>query len=222
MELNYKTTKLIINVAYQVNEVRMCDGLIKSFPGDSGFLESRRDSIKKINKLCREFKKRYNMSNRKYNAVIYKLVCSQFINFEVSAKGEEYNEEMDGPLLPVFNGNWSDTLDGYQPNYMLSKEMLSMKFGSLRTPFTFIHTIKKNNKSRRRYDPTIKSVMVSLSYDTGSTIGLWDVQAHTIEDVYKDIRKSVGPEMEVDKNNPYIMYGYGNLVAVISQLSFEE
>lgn len=195
---------------------------LNPFPVIVVFLSPGGTQLRKSINSVESSKKRYNMSNRKYNAVIYKLVCSQFINFEVSAKGEEYNEEMDGPLLPVFNGNWSDTLDGYQPNYMLSKEMFSMKFGSLRTPFTFIPTIKKNNKSRRRYDPTIKSVMVSLSYDTGSTIGLWDVQAHTIEDVYKDIRKSVGPEMEVDKNNPYIMYGYGNLVAVISQLSFEE
>lgn len=219
MELNYRTAKLIADIEYYVNEARMCDSLIKSFPNDTEFIESRRDSIKKINKLCREFKKKYNLSNRKYNAVIYKLVCSQFVNSEFFSKREEFDEDLDGPLYPVFNGNWVDTLDGYQPHYISNKEMLNMKFGSRQTSIIHYYDIRKYYNIRRRYDP---AVMVTLRHDTGATIGLWYVQAHTVEEVYKDIRKSVGPEMTVDKNNPYIMYGYGNLVAVISQLSFEK
>lgn len=222
MELNYRTAKLIRDIAYNLNEVRLCDSLIESF--GNYFLDSYRGPIKKINKLSKEFKKHYNMSNRKYNAVIYKLVCSQFINFKVFSKGEDYDEALDGPLHPVFNKNWLNTLNGYQPQYMLSKDMISMKFGSLRTPLILSYDIRKyhNSEKRRKWVTMTKEAMVTLCYKNGSTISVWAVQANTVEDVYKNIRKSVGPEMSVDKKNPYIMYGYGDLVTFISQLPFEE
>lgn len=69
----------------------------------------------------------------------------------------------------------------------------------------------------------MKEVNVSLYYENGPMIDGWTVKANCLEDIYEDIRKGVGPEMKVEKEkDPFLMYGYGDLVAFISPVDFDK
>lgn len=135
MKLSYKMAKAIKAIAYNIDEAVLCDGCISynRIGGSTSttvedLLDRRRKAIKKIGKLAQEVKCHYNMSNQKFNKVIFELVCSQFVNSEVFSNGEDYDEETDGPFHPVFENNWHYTLDGYQAHFMPTSEMIGMEF----------------------------------------------------------------------------------------------
>ncbi len=135
MELTYRSAKAIKAIAYNIDEAVLCDGCVSynRIGGSTSttiedLLDRRRKAIKQIGKLAQEIKDQYNMSNHKFNKVIFKLVCSQFVNNEVFSGGEDFDEEMDGPFHPEFHDNWPTTLDGYQAHFMPTKEMIGMKF----------------------------------------------------------------------------------------------
>ena len=66
----------------------------------------------------------------------------------------------------------------------------------------------------------MKEVGVSLCYENGPEISSWGVKAECLEDVYEDIRKSVGPDMAPAEE--YVMYGYGDLLAFITPVDFDK
>lgn len=68
----------------------------------------------------------------------------------------------------------------------------------------------------------MKEVGVSLCYNNGPEISNWDVKAECLEDVYEDIRKSVGPDMAPTEKYPHVMYGYGDLLAFITPVDFDK
>ena len=134
MKLNRKSAQLIKDIAYWIDKAVMYDSCSKynhsiwSFDLAREQVVLRNKAIKKIGRYANELQQYYSMSNRKFDMLIFKLVCSQFVNSEVFSNGEDYDETLDGPFHPEFNGNWVDTLDGYQLYFMPTSEMVSMKF----------------------------------------------------------------------------------------------
>ena len=134
MKLTYRSAKIVKAIAYQIDEASMCDGCISynniasSASDITELLDRRHKAIQQIGKLASELQRQYNMSNRKFNKVIYELVCSQFVNSEVFSNGEDYDETEDGPFHPKFTGDWASTLDGYQAHFMPTKSMIGMEF----------------------------------------------------------------------------------------------
>ena len=134
MKLTRKTAELIKAIAFWIDKAVMYDSCSKynhsiwSFDSAREQVVLRNKAIKKIGRYANELQQYYNMSNRKFDMLIFKLVCSQFVNSKVFSNGEDYDEILDGPFHPEFKNNWIDTLDGYQLYFMPTSEMVSMKF----------------------------------------------------------------------------------------------
>ena len=134
MKLNRKSAELIKAIAFWIDKAVMHDSCSKYNREDWCFdmadeqVVLRNKAIKKIGRYANELQQYCSMSNRKFDMLIFKLVCSQFVNSAVFSNGENYDEILDGPFHPEFKNNWIDTLDGHQLYFMPTSEMVSMKF----------------------------------------------------------------------------------------------
>ena len=134
LTLTRKSAKLVKDIAYWIDKAAMYDSCIRYNREDFCFDMAReqvlrRAAIKKVGRYAVELQHYYNMSNKKFDMLIFKMICTQFVNNNYFCMGaEDFDEKMDGSLHPEFNGNWIDTLDGYQLNFMPTRDMVGMKF----------------------------------------------------------------------------------------------
>ena len=120
MKLNRKGMKIIKANAFWLKKVVEYNECIEyavsiNRQEDIGeFIELRRKAAQRVARLSLEFQRYFNISNRKFDKLIFELVCNQFIRS---------NENPDGPLHPEFHDNWAETLYGYRFNFIPTREI---------------------------------------------------------------------------------------------------
>ena len=134
MKLTRKTAELIKAIAFWIDKAVMYDSCSKynhsiwSFDSAREQVVLRNKAIKKIGRYANELQQYCSMSNRKFDMLIFKLVCSQFVNSKIFSMGEDFNEALDGPIHPELKNSWVDTLDGYQLIFVPTSFMVGMEF----------------------------------------------------------------------------------------------